>query len=105
MRRIGVVTRNEIISGDVLVGNRIRNAIDEPYRSYGYEPEEWKKIGSNKKFQSFKMKGEILRYDRYSATLQRTKDKALYIPFGFIVFIYGIGNDNYVPDINKHEAE
>lgn len=47
------------------------------------------------------MKGEILRYDRYFATRQRTKDKALHISFGFIVFIYGIGNDNYVPDINK----
>lgn len=101
MRRIGIVTRNEIISGDVIVGNRIRNAIDEPFRSYGYEPEKWKKNSLGKKFQSFLMKGEILRYDRYSGALQRTKDKPLHIPFGFIVFFYGIGQDNYIPDTKK----
>ena len=51
------------------------------------------------------MKGEILRYVRYSGTLHRTRDTALHIPFGFIVFIYGIGDDNYVPDIKKQRQK
>ncbi|MBU1564988.1 MAG: hypothetical protein KJ630_05085 [Proteobacteria bacterium] len=105
MRRIGVVTRNEIISGDVIVGSRIGNIFDEPFRSYGYEVDEFKKVGLRKKFQSFLMRGEILRYDRYSGTLRRTKDAVLNIPFGFINFIYGIGEDIYGPDLAKQRQK
>ena len=91
MRRIGVATHNEIISGDVIVGGRIGNVIDEPYRSYDYDPQMFKKVSLGKKFNSFLMNGEILRYDRYSGRLRRTKDLPLHIPFGSVVFIYGIG--------------
>ena len=101
MRRIGVATHNEIISGDVIVGGRIGNVIDEPYRSYDYDPQMFKKVSLGKKFNSFLMNGEILRYDRYSGRLRRTKDLPLHIPFGSVVFIYGIGEDTYKPDSKK----
>ncbi len=101
MRRICVVSRNEIISGDVELGNIIRNSIEEPFRTYGYSPEEFKKKSLGKKFQSFLMKGDILRYDRYSGNLRTAKNKSLNIPFGTIVFLYGIGKDEYRPDVSK----
>ena len=101
MSRICVVTRNEIISGDVNIGNKIGNIIDEPFRTYGYGPEEFKKISLGKKFQSFLMDGEIIRYDRYSGHIRATRNTPLNIPFGSIVFIYGVGEDLYVTNKTK----